>query len=253
MFFDLSGKVAIVTGSGSPRGIGRCAALALAAQGAVVTVADTNVGGAMAVVKEIQEMGGKGMGVQLDVTSQESVDTMIETVLAQYGKIDILINNAGISQRLSVAEMEDTDMRRIFEVNMIGLFRCAKAVLPAMKQQGHGRIINTASVAGKRGGGIFGGAHYSASKAAVLGFSKNLAREVAPYNITVNCVAPGLTDTDIWSTLSKETADTIIRDIPLGRPAKTEEVAAAMLFLASDEASYITGEEIDVNGGSHMD
>jgi len=145
------------------------------------------------------------------------------------------------------------DMKRIFNVNMFGLFLCTQAVMKVMKKQQYGRIISLSSVSGKRGGGIFGGAHYSASKAAVLGFSKNLAREVSQYGITVNCVCPGLINTEIWKSLPQEQAQKVISDIPIGRPGETQEIANTICFLGSKEASYITGEDIDINGGSHMD
>lgn len=251
--FELTNRVAIVTGSGSPKGIGRAIALALAKQGATVVIADLNREGIQDTVKAVEESGGEAYGVELDVTSKESVDKMVKDVLDKYGRIDILVNNAGISQKITVEDMTLEDMHRIFDVNMYGLFLCSQAVLKPMKEQKYGRIINISSVSGKRGGGIFGGAHYSASKAAVLGFSKNLAREVAKDGITVNSVAPGLINTEIWKSLPKEQADKIIENIPMGRPGETEEIASAVAFLASKEASYITGEEIDINGGQHMD
>src|SRR5690606_5999140 len=201
----------------------------------------------------VEESGGEAYGVELDVTSKESVDKMVKDVLDKYGRIDILVNNAGISQKITVEDMTLEDMHRIFAVNMYGLFLCSQAVIKPMKEQKFGRIINISSVSAKRGGGIFGGAHYSASKAAVLGFSKNMAREVAQYGITVNSVAPGLINTEIWKSLPKEQAQTVIDGIPMGRPGETEEIASTVAFLASEEASYITGEEIDINGGQHMD
>jgi len=249
----LDRKTAIVTGSGSEKGIGRATALALAKQGAVVIAADIDAHGADETAKNIRDLGGKAIGIVLDVTNQNSVDNMIRTTMEEFGRIDILVNNAGISQRVTVNNMQADDVRRIFEINVIGLFRCTKGVLEIMKRQKYGRIVNMSSAAGKRGGGFFGGAHYSASKAAVLGFSKNLAREVAQDGITVNSIAPGLIITDIWDTMPKEIAEDIISAIPIGRPGKVNEVAAAIAFLVSDEASYITGEEIDINGGSHMD
>jgi 3-oxoacyl-[acyl-carrier protein] reductase len=251
--FKLNDRVAIVTGSGSKKGIGRTIALTLAKQGAAIVVADLNADGIQDTVNAIQEAGGKALGVELNVTSKESVDAMIEKVLAEYGRIDILVNNAGISQKVTVEDMTLEDITKVFNVNMFGLFLCTQAVLETMKKQKFGRIVSLSSVSAKRGGGVFGGAHYSASKAAVLGFSKNLAREVALDGITVNCVAPGLVNTDIWKSLPKEVADNVIAAIPAGRPGETEEIAAAISFLASEEASYITGEEIDINGGSHMD
>ncbi|MFB5677707.1 SDR family NAD(P)-dependent oxidoreductase [Paenibacillus terreus] len=251
--FELTNRVAIVTGSGSKRGIGRTIALTLAKQGAKLCIADINRDGIQETVDAIKAAGGEAIGVELNVTSEESARSMVEQVLQAYGRIDILINNAGISQKATVEEMTLEDMTRIFNVNMFGLFLCTQAVLEPMKKQRYGRIVNLSSVSAKRGGGVFGGAHYSASKAAVLGFSKNLAREVAQDGITVNCVAPGLVNTDIWKSLDKSTADGVIAGIPMGRPGETEEIASAIAFLASEEASYITGEEIDINGGSHMD
>ena len=201
----------------------------------------------------IKQSGHEAIGIKVDITSKESVDAMVKTVLDTFGRIDVLVNNAGISQKVTVEDMTLDDMKRIFNVNMFGLFLCSQAVLEPMKKQKYGRIVNLSSVSGKRGGGIFGGAHYSASKAGVLGFSKNLAREVAADGITVNSVCPGLINTEIWKSLPKEQADKIIADIPAGRPGEPQEVADTICFLASKEASYITGEDIDINGGSHMD
>jgi 3-oxoacyl-[acyl-carrier protein] reductase len=251
--FRLDNKVAIVTGSGSKKGIGREIALTLAKQGAAVVVADLNVEGIEDTVNAITEAGGRALGVELNVTDKGSVDAMVEKVLGEYGRIDILVNNAGISQKVTVQDMTIEDMTKIFNVNMFGLFLCTQGVLETMRKQKFGRIINLSSVSAKRGGGVFGGAHYSASKAAVLGFSKNLAREVATDGITVNSVAPGLVNTEIWKSLPEEAAKKLIDTIPMGRPGEIEEVATTVAFLASNEASYITGEEIDINGGSHMD
>ncbi|MBP2075995.1 SDR family NAD(P)-dependent oxidoreductase [Oceanobacillus polygoni] len=251
--FKLNNKVAIVTGSGSPKGIGRNIALTLAKQGASIVVADLNVEGIEDTVRAVEEAGSKALGIELNVTSKESVDAMIEQVLAEFGRIDILVNNAGISQKVTVEDMTLEDITKVFNVNMFGLFLCTQAVLKPMKEQQFGRIVSLSSVSAKRGGGVFGGAHYSASKAAVLGFSKNLAREIATDGITVNCVAPGLVNTEIWKSLPKDDARKVIDGIPVGRPGETDEIASTIAFLVSDEASYITGEEIDINGGSHMD
>ncbi|PAF33400.1 SDR family NAD(P)-dependent oxidoreductase [Paenibacillus sp. 7516] len=251
--FELDNRVAIVTGSGSKRGIGRTIALTLAKQGAKLVIADLNQEGIQETVEAIRAEGGEAFGIELNVTSEESNRTMVDQVIQQYGRIDILVNNAGISQKVTVEEMSLEDITRVFNVNMFGLFLCTQAVLGQMKKQGYGRIISLSSVSAKRGGGVFGGAHYSASKAAVLGFSKNLAREVAANGITVNCIAPGLVNTDIWKSLDQDTANGVIANIPMGRPGETEEIASAIAFLSSSEASYITGEEIDINGGSHMD
>ena len=249
--FSLEGKVALVTGASY--GIGFAIASAFAEQGAKVCFNDIN-----------QELVDKGMaayaakgikahGYVCDVTDEPAVQAMVATIAKEVGTIDILVNNAGISQKVTVADMTLDDIKRIFNVNMFGLFLITQAVCEVMKKQNYGRIVHLSSVSGKRGGGIFGGAHYSASKAAVLGFSKNLAREVSSYGITTNCVCPGLINTEIWKSLPKEQADAVIDGIPMGRPGEPQEVADAIVFLASKEASYITGEEIDINGGSHMD
>lgn len=250
---DFNGQVVIVTGSGSPKGIGRTIAQTFARQGATVVLTDINQEGLDANVKEIEALGGKAYGVAGNICDKASVDALIADVMARYGRIDVLVNNAGISQKVTVADMTMADIQRIFNVNMFGLFQITQAVCEVMKKQHYGRIVHLSSVSGKRGGGVFGGAHYSASKAAVLGFSKNLAREVSQYGITTNCVCPGLINTEIWKSMPKEQADAVIAGIPMGRPGETQEVADTIVFLASKEASYITGEEIDINGGSHMD
>ena len=198
-------------------------------------------------------MGIEAAGFAANLTDPDAVKELVNKIVDKYGRIDVLVNNAGISQKVTVADMTLDDIKRIFNVNMFGLFLITQAVCEVMKKQKYGRIVHLSSVSGKRGGGIFGGAHYSASKAAVLGFSKNLAREVSEYGITTNCVCPGLINTEIWKSLPKEQADAVIAGIPMGRPGETQEVANAIVFLASKEASYITGEEIDINGGSHMD
>lgn len=250
---DFNGQVVIVTGAGSPKGIGRTIAQTFARQGATVVLTDINQEGVAANAKEIEAMGGKAYGVAGNICDKASVDALIADVMAKYGRIDVLVNNAGISQKVTVADMTMADIQRIFNVNMFGLFQITQAVCEVMKKQNYGRIVHLSSVSGKRGGGVFGGAHYSASKAAVLGFSKNLAREVSQYGITTNCVCPGLINTEIWKSMPKEQADAVIAGIPMGRPGETQEVADTIVFLASKEASYITGEEIDINGGSHMD
>ena len=250
---DFTNQVVVVTGAGSPKGIGRTIAHIFGKQGAKVVICDINQEGLDANVKEMQEMGIEAAGFAANLTDPEAVKELVNKIVDKYGRIDVLVNNAGISQKVTVADMTLEDIKRIFNVNMFGLFLITQAVCEVMKKQKYGRIVHLSSVSGKRGGGIFGGAHYSASKAAVLGFSKNLAREVSEYGITTNCVCPGLINTEIWKSLPKEQADAVIAGIPKGRPGETQEVANAIVFLASKEASYITGEEIDINGGSHMD
>ena len=250
---DFAGQVVIVTGAGSPKGIGRVIARTFAHQGAQLIIADMNKEGTDETVQIIQDEGGKADGVVLDVTSKESVDAMVDYIMKKYGRIDVLVNNAGISQKVTVVDMTLADMERIFKVNMFGLFLVTQACMKPMVAAKYGRIVNLSSVSAKRGGGIFGGAHYSAAKAGVLAFSKNLSREISKDGVTINSVCPGLINTEIWKSLDKELVEKILDDIPMKRPGETQEVADTIVFLASKEASYITGEEIDINGGSHMD
>ena len=250
---DFTNQVVLVTGAGSPKGIGRTIAQTFGKQGAKVVICDINQAGCDANVEEMKKMGIEAGGYAANLTDPDAVKELVNKIVEKYGRIDVLVNNAGISQKVTVADMTLDDIKRIFSVNMFGLFLITQAVCEVMKKQKYGRIVHLSSVSGKRGGGVFGGAHYSASKAAVLGFSKNLAREVSQYGITTNCVCPGLINTEIWKSMPKEQADAVIAGIPMGRPGETQEVANAIVFLASKEASYITGEEIDINGGSHMD
>lgn len=246
-------RVAIVTGAGSERGIGKMVAMQLAKKGAIVVVTDINEDGAKNVAAQLRQEGYQALGVEMDVTSKTSVNQSIEAVAQQYERIDILVNNAGISIPTRILGISEKEWDLVLSINLKGVFYCTQAVLPFMIKQGYGRIVNMASVAGKRGGGVFGGAHYSASKAGVFGFSKAVAREMAQNGITVNSVAPGMIDTDIFGEANEKVRESLCSIIPLGRPGKPEEVAAAVAFLASEEASYVTGEEIDVNGGFHMD
>jgi NAD(P)-dependent dehydrogenase (short-subunit alcohol dehydrogenase family) len=250
---DFEGKVAIVTGAGSKRGIGKATALCLARKGAAIVVADLNLAGARKVTDEVQGLGGKAITVKLNVTDEVSVQQMVIKTIKEFGRIDILVNNAGITQPVKTIDTTAADWERILAVNLRGTFLCSQAVLKAMMERKYGRIVNMSSVSGKRGGGVYGGSHYSAAKAGVLGFSKALAREVAEYGITVNCVVPGLIATDIRARLSMEKEKALWETIPMKRPGKAEEIATTVAFLASDDAAYITGEDIDVNGGSHMD
>ena len=250
---DFTNQVVLVTGAGSPKGIGRTIAQTFGKQGAKVVICDINQAGCDANVEEMKKMGIEAAGYAANLTDPDAVKELVNKIVEKYGRIDVLVNNAGISQKVTVADMTLDDIKRIFSVNMFGLFLITQAVCEVMKKQKYGRIVHLSSVSGKRGGGVFGGAHYSASKAAVLGFSKNLAREVSQYGITTNCVCPGLINTEIWKSMPKDQADAVIAGIPMGRPGETQEVANAIVFLASKEASYITGEEIDINGGSHMD
>src|SRR5699024_48790 len=243
------------TGAGSAGGIGRETAKQLAKRNATVILTDINEKGLTEGVQEINKIGGKAYPLKLDVTDKIQVNTKIEEVALQYGKIDILINNAGISRPTKVTEIEEDEWDLLFNVNLKGVFFLTQAVIPYMKKNNYGRIINLSSVSGKRGGGIFGGSHYSAAKAGVTGFSKAVAREIGEYGITCNTVAPGLVGgTQITSgLLSDKKKNEIQNDIPVGRIGKVEDIAFSLTFLASEGASYITGEELDINGGSHID
>lgn len=247
------GRVAIVTGAGSERGIGRETANYLASLGATVVIADMNMEGAQAAAEAIRADGGRALAVLLNVTDERSVKMMVERVVEELGRIDVLVNNAGITQPISTADMTLDDFNRIIAVNLNGTFLCSQAVIPVMARNKYGRIVNLSSVSGKRGGGVYGGSHYSAAKAGILGFSKALAREVVDQGITVNSVCPGLIATDIRKGLSDEKERAIWETIPMRRPGTTREIAYTIAFLASEEAGYITGEDIDINGGSHMD
>lgn len=252
--FDLQGRTALVTGAGSPRGIGKAIALALADQGAKVFVGDIDSAGAERVAQEIRDKGGEAQAGEFDVTSASDITRVLTAIQKAWGKLDILVNNAGVTQPVKVLETSEADFDRIIGVNLKATFFLSKAVLPGMIENGYGRIVNMSSVSAKRGGGVFGGAHYSAAKAGILAFSKALSREVAAQRITINSVAPGLVATDIRGGLeSPEGQAELAAEIPCKRMGTPHEVAAAVCFLASEEAGYITGEEIDINGGSHMD
>jgi 3-oxoacyl-[acyl-carrier protein] reductase len=252
--FELKNRTAIVTGAASKLGIGRATAICLARQGADVAVCDLDKAGLDETVAEIRKCGRRSLGFMVDVSKPEEVQRMVESVEKEWGRIDILVNNAGVTRPVKVADTTVEEWERIMRINLRGVFLCSKAVAPCMAKKNYGRIINMSSVSAKRGGGVFGGAHYSASKAGVLGFSKAFAREVGPIGITVNSVAPGLVLTDIRGGIeSEEEQKRLSADIPMRRICSPEEIAATICFLASEEAGYITGEDIDINGGSHMD
>ena len=249
---DFKGRVAIVTGAGSEEGIGRETALMLARGGASVVVADMNLEGARATVKEIEALGQKGLAIEANVTDEASIEAMVKKTVETFGKIDILVNNAGITQPNKTIDMSLADFNKIVNVNLVGTFIVTKAVLKDMVKNKYGRIVSLSSVSGKRGGGVYGGSHYSAAKAGILGFSKALAREVMLDGITVNSVCPGLVDTKI-AKVTDEQRRAMWDSVPMKRPASTKEIAHTICFLASEGAAYITGEDIDINGGLHMD
>jgi NAD(P)-dependent dehydrogenase (short-subunit alcohol dehydrogenase family) len=243
----LKNKISIVTGGGSPRGIGRATANRFAQHGAKVVVIDVDEAGAN---DTLTGLGEDHMALRADVSSKDQVDGAVIKVLERYGRIDILVNNAGITQPLKTLEIKHEDYDCVLDVSLRGTLLMSQAVLPAMRTQGSGNIICMSSVSAQRGGGIFGGPHYSGAKAGVLGLAKAMAREFGSENIRINCVAPGLIETDITGGLLDEHRRRQILDgIPLGRLGTAEDVANAVLFLASDLSSYLTGVTLDVNGG----
>ena len=240
----LSGKVAIITGGGS--GIGRAIAITLANNGVHVVIADLNGEKAESVAKDIN-----GLGLQVDVTKENEVENMVTAALEQYGTIDILVNNAGILRPTRIDNITKEEWDLVLDVNLNGTFLCTKAVLKTMKENGFGRIVNMSSSAG-RSVSTLGGAHYTAAKAAILGFTRAVAKEMASYGITANSVCPGLIDTEmVRSDCSPERIEMYEKSFPIHRLGKPEEVADLVLFLVSD-ASYITGAAIDINGGDLM-
>jgi len=245
--FDLPDRVAIVTGAS--RGIGRAIALALARQGArVVTAARGDH--ATAVAGEIAAAGGQAVAASVDVTDAASVAAMVAETLERFGRVDVLVNNAGITRDRLMLRMKREDWDAVVRTNLTAAFTCTQAVLRPMVKQRGGRIISISSVVGQAGNA--GQANYAATKAGLIGFSKSLALEVASRGVTVNVVAPGLIETDMTRALPEEARKTWAEKVPLGRVGTPEDVAVAVCFLASDEASYITGQVIAVNGGLYM-
>jgi 3-oxoacyl-[acyl-carrier protein] reductase len=244
---QLKDKVAVVTGAS--RGIGKAAALALVSQGAKVVINYARSReAAESTVKEITEAGGEAIALQGDVSQSTEVDNLIKTTLDKFGRIDVLVNNAGITQDTLLLRMKPEQWQAVIDLNLTGVFLCTKAVSKTMLKQRSGRIINIASVAGQMGNP--GQANYSAAKAGVIGFTKTVAKELANRGITVNAVAPGFIETDMTQDLQSEE---IIKFIPLGRYGKPEEVAGTIRFLAADPAAaYITGQVFNVDGGMVM-
>jgi NAD(P)-dependent dehydrogenase (short-subunit alcohol dehydrogenase family) len=246
----LKDRVAIVTGAA--RGIGHGIGLALAHEGARVAATDLEVALLDDLVRQARTEGGQVLPLAVDVTRKDQIRQAVDQVLGQWGRIDILVNNAGIYEVLPVEAISEEQWDRVLAVNLKGAFLCCQAVIPAMKRQGSGRIVSIASSAGKSGGTL-AGAHYSVSKAGVICLTKQLARELGPYGITANAVAPGRIDTPMIHLSSDEENEAFRLRTPLGRLGTPADVAGAVVFLASDEASFITGEIVDVNGGLLID
>ncbi|MEI8596104.1 3-oxoacyl-ACP reductase FabG [Photobacterium sp. Hal280] len=242
---SLEGKVALVTGAS--RGIGRAIAEILVERGATVVGTATSESGAEAISAYL---GDKGKGLALNVTSQESIDTVLKQIKEEFGDVDILVNNAGITRDNLLMRMKDDEWQDIINTNLTSIFRLSKAVLRSMMKKRYGRIISIGSVVGTMGNA--GQANYSAAKAGVIGFTKSMAREVASRGITVNAVAPGFIETDMTKALNDEQRASTLSAVPAGRLGEPREIAAAVAFLASDDAGYVTGETLHVNGGMYM-
>ncbi|CAB3726892.1 3-oxoacyl-[acyl-carrier-protein] reductase FabG [Paraburkholderia phenoliruptrix] len=243
----LENKVVIVTGAASPRGIGKATAKALAAQGAHVVILDLREEDAKAAAADL---GAGHLGLACDVTDKAACVKAAKAALEPYGRIDGLVNNAGITQPVRTLDISAEGFDAIVDVNLRGTLYMSQAVLPAMKEQKSGSIVCMSSVSAQRGGGIFGGPHYSAAKAGVLGLARAMAREFGPDSIRVNSITPGLIQTDITGDkLTPEMRTDIIKGIPLGRLGDAADVANACLFLVSDLSTYLTGITLDVNGG----
>jgi NAD(P)-dependent dehydrogenase (short-subunit alcohol dehydrogenase family) len=247
----LRGKTAIISGAASLRGIGLATARRFAAEGARVAILDIDGPAAEAAARSLERTAGEThLGLACDVANQKSCAKAVDTVIETFGQIDILINNAGITQPVKFLEITPTDWERIQDVNLKGVLFLSQAVIPHMRRRKAGSIACMSSVSAQRGGGIFGGPHYSAAKAGVLGLAKAMAREFGPDGIRVNCVTPGLIGTDITAgKLTDEMKAKIIEGIPLGRLGEANDVAGIYTFLASDLSAYVTGAVIDVNGG----
>ncbi len=246
---SLSGKIAVVTGGS--RGIGRAICQRLAALGATVIVNYvSNPAAAEETVKSIQNAGGKAESIQFNVATPEEIETAFKKILDAHGRVDILVNNAGITRDTLLMKMKDEQWDEVLNTNLKGVFLCTKAVSRGMMKQRWGRIINITSVIGFAGNA--GQANYAAAKAGIVGFTKSVAKELASRGITVNGVAPGYIVTDMTRNLSEEITNTIKGEIPMGVLGEAEDIAGAVAYLASDDARYVTGQFIPVNGGMFM-
>jgi 3-oxoacyl-[acyl-carrier protein] reductase len=244
----LQGKVALITGGA--QGIGKAIALLFAREGAAVAVADINLEKARETCREITSLGQGAMAVGGNVADAKEAETMVQEAIKQFGRLDILVNNAGVTRDQVLLRMKEEDWDLVMAVNLKGAFQCTKAALRPFLKQKSGKVVNIASVTGQMGNA--GQANYAASKAGLIGFTKSIAREYASRNIQVNAVAPGFIDTAMSQAIPQKDREILIKQIPLERLGTPEDVAEAVLFLASRAADYITGQVISVNGGMHM-
>ena len=243
---NLQDKVAIITGSAS--GIGKQMAIRLSQKGAIVVIADLKEGEVQQLVSLIQNDGQKALGVRIDITIKSEVEKLIKRVVGEFGQVDILINSAGILHATPIESISEEEWDRVMAVNLKGTFLCCQAAIPYMKEKRYGRIINMASNAG-RDGGVSTGLAYSASKAGVIGLTRGLAKRLAAWEITCNCIAPGTTESDMLKAYSPEVLETLRQSIPLRKFAQPEDLAELACFIASDNASFMTGAVVDINGG----
>jgi len=245
---SLDGRVAVVTGAS--RGIGRAIARALATEGAYVVLAARDAERLSKTVGEIGAEGGRADAVTIDVANRGSVDAAFSRVLEAHGRIDCLVNNAGVTRDNLLLRMKDEEWQQVLATNLGGAFLCTQAALKPMLKQRAGRIVNVASVVGLTGNA--GQSNYAASKAGLVGFTKSVAREVASRGITVNAVAPGFIETDMTAAMTEKAKEAVTSAIPMGRVGRPEDVAGAVVFLAGDAAAYVTGQVLGVDGGFHM-
>jgi 3-oxoacyl-[acyl-carrier protein] reductase len=244
----IDGRVSLVTGAS--RGIGRAIARAFAAEGARVVLAARDAAKLAEAVLEIQASGGQAEALALDVADRASVEAGVSGIVARHGRIDHLVNNAGVTRDNLLLRMKDAEWQQVIDTNLTGAFLCTQAVLRPMLKQKSGRIVTITSVVGL--GGNAGQANYAASKAGLVGFTKSVAREVASRGITVNAIAPGFIETDMTAAMTEKAREAVVGAIPLGRVGRPEDVAGAALFLVSDAAAYVTGQVLAVDGGFHM-
>jgi len=241
-------RIAIVTGAS--RGIGRCVALALAVAGARIVATSSTRDGCKSLVEELAEQGCQAIAVQCNVAESGDVDRLVEAAMERFGRVDILVNNAGITRDGLLMRMKDEDWDKVLSVNLKGAFNCSRAVSKVMTKQRFGRIINITSIVGQMGNA--GQTNYCASKAGLIGLTKSCARELARRMVTVNAVAPGFIVTDMTEALPEKVRQDLTAQIPLERLGSVDDIANAVLFLASDNSSYITGQVLAVNGGMYM-